>query len=178
MRPSHDVDEHFTRQRRRLAGLARCMAKNVAIGVCAGSAVLIAGCASPPKPTIVSATLQASVTVNPDVRKRASPLVIRVYELKSSAAFQAADFVSLYERDQATLAAEMGSREEFVMRPGETKPWEKTVAPDTKFIGVMAAFRDIEHARWKALVPVKASVKNVITISASDIAVSATAVAP
>jgi type VI secretion system protein VasD len=178
MRPSHDVDEHCTRQRRGLGALVMRVPTWASAGVGVVIGIVIAGCASAPKPTIVSVTLQASATVNPDVRKRASPLVIRVYELKSGAAFQAADFVSLYERDQATLAAEMGSREEFVLRPGETKPWEKTVAPDTKFIGVMAAFRDIEHARWKTLVPVKASVKNVITIQASDIAVSATAVAP
>ncbi len=178
MRPSHDVDEHFTRPRCGPCALVMRAPKSASIGACALVAVMIAGCASAPKPTIVSATLQASATVNPDVRKRASPLVIRVYELKSSAAFQAADFVSLYERDQATLAAEMGSREEFVLRPGETKRWEKTVAPDTKFIGVMAAFRDIERARWKTLVAVKANVKNVISIQASDIAVSATASAP
>ena len=178
MRQSHDVDEHLTRQRRRLRVRATHSPHRASIALAIVAALLIAGCASPPKPTIVSATLQASATVNPDVRKRASPLVIRVYELKSGAAFQAADFVSLYERDQATLAAEMGSREEFVLRPGETKPWEKTVAPDTKFIGVMAAFRDIERARWKTMVPVKAGVKNVVTIQASDIAVSATAVAP
>lgn len=178
MRSSHDVDEHFTRQRRALGAPAMRTSRRLVYGSAVLAAIALAGCASAPKPTLVSATLQASATVNPDVRKRASPIVIRVYELKSSAAFQAADFVSLYERDQATLAAEMGSREEFVLRPGETKPWEKTVAPDTKFIGVMAAFRDIERARWKTLVPVKASVKNVITIQANDIAVSATVVAP
>ena len=86
--------------------------------------------------------------------------------------------LTIYERDQATLAAEMGSREEFVLRPGETKPWEKTVAPDTKFIGVMAAFRDIERARWKSIVAIKPGVKNTVTIRADDVAIEAKAVAP
>ena len=177
MRSSPDVDQHFTRQPCRLVALGVRLPRRLACALAVAAGLALAGCASAPKPTVVTATLQAATNVNPDVRKRASPIVIRVYELKSSAAFQAADFVSLYERDQATLAAEMGSREEFVLRPGEMKPWEKTVAPDTKFIGVMAAFRDIEHARWKTLVPVKTSLKNVVTIQASDIAVSATVVA-
>ena len=137
---------------------------------------LFAGCASPPKPTGVSATLLATATVNPDAHKRPSPLVVRVYELKSAAAFDAADFISLFERDQATLAAEMASREEFVLQPGETRRWDKTVGPDSRFIGVMAAFRDIERARWKAIVEIKPNVKNVVTIQANEISVTANVV--
>lgn len=143
----------------------------------AGLVAMLAACASPPpppKPTVVAATLQATASANPDSRKRASPLVVRIYELKSSAAFDAADFLSLYERDQATLAAEMGAREEFTLRPGDSKPWEKTVGPDVRFIGVIGAFRDIERARWKAIVPVKANARNVVTIRADDITITGT----
>lgn len=135
------------------------------------AALLIAACSSPPKPTVVSATLQAGAAVNPDLRKRASPIVIRVYELKSAAAFEAADFVSLFDRDQATLAAEMAGREEFILRPGESKPWQKTLGAETKFIGVLAAFRDIERARWKSIVAVKPNATNQLSIRADDVAV-------
>jgi type VI secretion system protein VasD len=146
-------------------------------GLAVAALLALAGCAAgPPKPTPVKATLQASATMNPDARKRASPLVVRVYELKSSAAFDAADFLSLYERDQATLAAEMVGREEFTLRPGESRPWEKTVGPEVRFIGVMAAYRDIERARWKALIPLKASTKNVIVIKADEITITGTVV--
>lgn len=141
----------------------------------------LAACASPPppppKPTVVAATLQASATVNPDLRKRPSPIVVRIYELKSSSAFGEADFLSLFERDQATLGAEMGSREEFSLHPGETKPWEKTVGADVRFIGVIAAFRDIERARWKTLIPVTPNARNVIKIVADGIMVSGTVAA-
>lgn len=139
------------------------------------AALLVAACSSPPKPTTVSASLQAGAAVNPDLRQRASPIVIRVYELKSAAAFEAADFVSLFDRDQATLAAEMAGREEFILRPGESRPWEKTLAGDTKFIGVLAAFRDIERARWKSIVAVKPNVKNRIAIHADGVAVDSKA---
>ena len=142
-------------------------------------AVAIAGCASPPpppKPTAVKASLQASATVNPDIHKRPSPVVVRVYELKSSAAFDAADFLSLYERDQATLGAEMAGREEFTLRPGETRPWEKVAGPETRFIGVIAGYRNIERARWKTLIPIKANALNTVAIKIDEIAVSGTVV--
>jgi len=37
---------------------------------------------------------------------------------------------------------------------------------------VLAAYRDIEHARWKALIPLKANVRNVISIKVDEIAVT------
>ena len=154
------------------------VARRNLLGVVSVGLAMLTACASAPKPTLVAATLQAGSAVNPDLHKRASPIVIRVYELKSTAAFDGADFVSLYERDQATLAAEMGTREEFILRPGETRTWEKTAAADTKFIGVMAAFRDIDRARWKSLVAIKPNVKNVIAIRADGINVDAKLVSP
>jgi type VI secretion system protein VasD len=141
--------------------------------------LILSGCGAtpapkPPKPSMVQANLQATASANPDLKKRASPLVVRVFELKSAAAFEAADFLSLYERDQATLTSEMVSREEFVLRPGETRPWSKTVAGEVRYIGVIGAFRDIEHARWKAIVPVQANTTNRILIKADNIVLTAT----
>lgn len=151
---------------RRLAMAAACLASVAWLAGCAGAP-------KPPPPTLVLASLQASASVNPDIHKRPSPVVVRVYELKSAAAFEAADFVSLFEKDQATLAAELVGREEFVLRPGETRPWDKTVDAQTQFIGIMAAFRDLERARWKTVVPVTPNVRNVITVRADAITVSA-----
>ena len=140
----------------------------------------LSGCASPPpppKPTTLKATLQVAANSNPDASRRASPLVLRVYELKSSAAFDSADFLSIYDRDQATLGAEVAGREEFVLRPGDNRLWEKPTGNDVRFVGVLAAFRDIERARWKALVPVKPNATNVITIKVDGISLSAVATA-
>lgn len=159
---------------------ARRVSVRVLQGLTFALFAVLAGCSSPPpapKPTVVKATVQAAADVNPDARKRASPLVVRIYELKSAAAFDAADFLSLYDRDQATLAADLVGREEFTMRPGESRPWEKILGPEVRFIGVMAAYRDIEHARWKTLVAVKPGLKNTITIKADAITLTGSVVA-
>lgn len=152
--------------------------KRTIAGPLAALVLALAACSGVPKPTQVTATLQAGAGVNPDLRKRASPLVVRLYELKSTAAFDSADFVSLYERDQATLSAEMGAREEFVLRPGESRNWDKMTAPDTKYIGVIAAFRDIERARWKTIVELKPGTRNTLAIRVDSIAVEAKRTAP
>ncbi len=138
------------------------------------AAVAVLGCASAPKPTQVSGSIEASAQINPSVSKRPSPLLLRVYELKSATAFNAADFMSLYQRDQAELAAELVSKEEFTLAPGETRPWAKTLSPDTRFIGVMAAFRDLERSRWRSIVPVTPGKKQQIVIRADALSVTAT----
>jgi type VI secretion system protein VasD len=119
------------------------------IGLLGLAVALLLACANKPVVTPVSLTLAAGADVNPDARGRASPLTVRVYALKSPAAFEAADFFSLYEKDAATLGAEMALREEALLRPGETKKLELTLPADAKALGVIAAYRDLERARWR-----------------------------
>ena len=122
-----------------------------AFGVVLASLVLAACSTPPPKPVVtqISMTLTAGSDANPDARLRPSPLTVRVYALKSPGPFESADFFSLFEKDQATLGAEMAQREEVLLRPGESKKLEMTLAADVKVIGVMAAYRDLERARWR-----------------------------
>ncbi|WP_377155191.1 type VI secretion system lipoprotein TssJ [Roseateles sp. UC29_93] len=128
------------------------------------------------KPTeVTKGSIQASAQVNPSVTKRPSPLLVRVYELKSDVGFNAADFVSLYQKDQAELGAEIVSREEMTLQPGEARPWTKKIlSPETRFVAVFAAYRDLERARWRAVVPVVVGRKQEILIQAEELSVSAT----
>ena len=135
----------------------------------------LAGCSSAPKPTQVVGTLQASPAINPSVSKRPSPLLVRVYELKSATVFSSIDFVSLYQRDQAELGADLLGRDEFMLAPGETRAFTKTLAPETRFLGVLAAYRDLERARWRSVVPVQPGRKQEIVIHADELSVAATA---
>ncbi|SAL79202.1 putative lipoprotein [Caballeronia terrestris] len=120
--------------------------------------VIVAGCKSPPPPpppTVVKLTVSVLATANPDRSGRPSPIVVRVYELKSTAAFDSADFFTLYAKDQAALGADLNAKNEFLLRPGESKTLDPApVQPGTKFIAVVAAFRDIERSRWRATFPV------------------------
>ena len=49
--------------------------------------------------------------------------------------------------------------------PGQSSPLEKTLADDVRFIGVVAAFRDIERASWRASIPVPAAQTTPVTVS-------------
>jgi type VI secretion system protein VasD len=114
----------------------------------------VAGCASgPKKPAEVRLALQASADTNPDAAGRPSPVVVRLYQLKNDAAFIAADFFAIYDNEQPTLAADLIGREEFTLAPGERRSVPLAVSPDAKFVGVIAAYRDVRGAEWRAVVP-------------------------
>ncbi len=124
------------------------------LGLAAVSLALsLAGCASTPKPVVstVNVSLQASADVNPDARRRASPVTVRVYAMKSAAPFESADFFSLFEKDTATLGAELVQREEMLLKPGDQRPLAFKFGPEVKAIAVMAAFRDLERSRWRTV---------------------------
>jgi type VI secretion system protein VasD len=141
-----------------------------------GLAVALLGCAGgPPKPAQVTGTIQASAAINPSASKRPSPLLLRVYELKSAAAFNAADFMSLYQRDQTELGGDLLGKEEFVLVPGESKAFAKTLQPDTRFLGVLAAFRDLEHSRWRGIVAIQPGQKQQVQIRAEELSVDVAA---
>jgi len=142
------------------------------------AAALIAGCASPPKPpppTVIKVNVEVVPGVNPDSRGRASPVVVKFFELKSLAAFESADFFSLFEKDKETLGAESVAREEMQLQPQENRKFERELQPETRFVGAVAAFRDLERATWRAAVAVPAHKTTPVTIRLDARSVALTA---
>jgi len=125
-----------------------------------GPAILLAwlglvgvGCGGAPKPTVTKATLVVASDANPDSKGRASPIVVRVYQLKEEGAFTSADFFALFDKEKETLGASIVAREEYNLRPGETRQLEMKIAPEARFVGAVAAFRDIRNAKWRVVSP-------------------------
>lgn len=114
-------------------------------------ALSLTACASKPVVSQVKLNLAAGADVNPDARNRPSPITVRVYALKSAASFEAADFFSLFEKDATVLGADVVSREELLMRPGDSKPLDMKLPPEAKVLAVFAAYRDLDRARWRAV---------------------------
>ena len=142
------------------------------------AALALAACKSappPPAPTIVRISVNALDGANPDHAGRPSPVVVRVYELKTTAAFDSADFFTLYGKEQATLGGDLNAKNEFMLKPGDSRSVEQTVQPGTKFVAVVAAYRDIERSRWRASAPVPPNQTTLMTvrIDAADVSIAA-----
>ncbi len=127
---------------------------------------LLSGCSSV---STIEATMQADMRLNPDLNGRPSPLVVRLYELKSLSVFNNADFFNLFEQDVALLGDELQMRDEFAFQPGETKTLQRDLRPDTRFLAIIGAYRDIENARWRNSIEVDRDLELTIKFGAKGI---------
>ncbi|MBV4482396.1 type VI secretion system lipoprotein TssJ [Pseudomonas khavaziana] len=120
---------------------------------------LLAGCSAiSPFSTLtkLDLVLTASEQVNLDLHGRPSPVVVHLIELRHGVAFENADFFSLYDHADQVLAKDWVSSEEVELRPGDRLTLKLRVGPDSRFVGMLAAYRDLPHVRWRMLVPVTA----------------------
>jgi type VI secretion system protein VasD len=101
------------------------------------------------KPPKIVMRIKAAPDLNPDINGRPSPIVVRYYELKSASVFDNADFFALYEQDAEILGEEMKAREELDISPGEKVEVEKELDMESRFIGIIAAYRDLDNAVWR-----------------------------
>jgi len=107
-----------------------------------------------PDPVTMELTITASEKLNPDIENRASPIVIRIYQLTHIDSFNNSDFFALYENDQSILAKDLKYREEMEIKPSLTIITPLEINPDSKYIAVLAAFRDLDKAQWKSILEI------------------------
>jgi type VI secretion system protein VasD len=119
--------------------------------------LVLAGCQAvyatfPPSTTL---HFRVAADVNPDFDGRPSPVIIKVYELASKTVFENQDFFALYDSPEAILRTDLLKKDELVFEPGQRIEYQMTLQPATKAVAVVAAYRDIEGARWRAVTDVR-----------------------
>ena len=111
-------------------------------------------------PTKIDTQVLVSFDTNPDANGRPSPLVIRIYELKSINIFNNSDFYNLYYDKEDTLGGDLLSRKEFELSPGGGREIFHKASDQTRYLGVIAAYRNIDQARWRASTALELNKKN------------------
>lgn len=96
-------------------------------------------------------SIRAGDTVNPDDKGRASPVLIRLYELKTPTTFEQADYYSLESSDRTLLTQDLLARDEFILRPGEFQNVERKLNPDTQALGFLVGYRELGKATWRSV---------------------------
>lgn len=110
--------------------------------------------------TKVDLRLIAKGDLNLDDNGRPSPLVVRVVELRSAQSFEAAEFFSLFESEQETLGADWVASEEIELKPGDIKDLKIALQPDSQLLGIIGAYRQLEDANWRLVMPFNLHEKN------------------
>ncbi len=132
-------------------------------------AAWVSGCSSPPPPpppTVVNLTLITTADANPTTANQGAPLSLRVYQLAASANFNAAEFFPLYNADAATLKSDLLHRDDFLLAPGQTKELKLEPTDPAKSIAIFGAYRDFQHAMWRAATDIPAHKTTNVTVTA------------
>lgn len=132
---------------------------------------LATGCATTTK---MDLSLEAAADLNPSPEGRASPLVVRVYELRSPDPFGSADFFALYDDGTQVLGPSMLAHQELEVQPGAKLRIKRKLHPDTRVLGVMAAYRDLDHAHWRELHALKVGKNNKLRVDLGSLSVTIT----
>lgn len=101
---------------------------------------------------VLTARISASNNINPNLDGTPSPVVVQIYQLKESEAFEQASFLQIYSDEQSALKSGLISSKHLPSIFPATKINESfELSPDAKFIGVIAGFADYREANNKAL---------------------------
>ena len=117
-----------------------------------------------PEPTRVVLEFEAAGDINPNIARRASPLVVRIYHLTSYSVFRDADFNSLFEKDSEVLGRDLVDKKEIYLKPNEKRTIYFEASDAVRTVGVMAAFRYYHQGQWKAAATVQKNKTNVIYV--------------
>ena len=101
-----------------------------------------------PEPRSVTVALAASPDVNPGPTGNAAPITLRLYTLRSVGRFGTLDFFEIAGGASALQGAIVDSRT-ISLRPGENRSVTLNAGTDGAYLGVAAAYRDIDGARWR-----------------------------
>lgn len=149
------------------------MATMLSLGGCAKPPVI----EPPPPPAMIDISVRALATVNPDAEGRASPVMLRVYQLEEVAAFRKATLNELWGSEPALLGAALVAQREFALRPGESARASMELPVSVQQLGVAAAFRDFRGGTWRAVVdvpqPTEPGSRQVLTVALDASSVSA-----
>lgn len=138
--------------------------------------VFLSGCAGKlleDSPGTLVVNITTSPDMNPDHNGRPSPIVLYFYNLKSANAFNNAQFFDLYEDSQKTLGADFISQQEVEIAPGKNIQYDANILSlETNFVGVLAAYRDLDNAVWQGIVETPINTKTVINVQLNKLKLS------
>ena len=87
-----------------------------------------------------------------------------MFELKRAAAFEAANFTALFEQSREALGGDLVAQQEFILRPGEIRHYDRSGGPKVATLGLAAAFRTPEKNSWRLVLPLAPGVHNLLLI--------------
>lgn len=128
--------------------------------VLCSAALFLNGCSLMPESALpahmITLNLKAAEDINPDTQGQPEPLTLMVFELKNDHTFKTATFFALYKNASQVLANDLVEQQTIYLKPGDRLGVRFTTKREVKFLGILAAYRNIDNARWRLVIPLNA----------------------
>ena len=133
---------------------------------------LVLGCTTMNKivPPSTDLIINVSKNVNPDTSERPSPVVMKIFELSSRTIFDTQDFFSLYDTPEKILGPDLLKKDELELQPDSVQQYKMSLNRNTRYVGVVVAYRNIDQARWRAVIEVDPTGYDDINVNVEAIA--------
>jgi type VI secretion system protein VasD len=109
--------------------------------------------------------MQAAQYLNPDVTGNPSPLVVTIYQLKKPFSFQQASYSALAQNSASVLGNDLVDKKVVEIRPGDHENVNQVLAQNTKYLGIVAAYRNIDQAMWRKVIKVPTTKNSVVNLN-------------
>jgi type VI secretion system protein VasD len=118
----------------------------------------------------------ASENLNAGAGKQPIALVVKIYQLRDSTAFEQTAYNQFLDpaKEKAALGDDLISSREVLVLPGQNYDLMETVQQPAGFIGVVALFHSPNTSRWRVSFEAKGSEKKGISIGAHACAMTVT----
>lgn len=126
-------------------------------------------------PRPVTVAIGASSDINPGPSANAAPVSVQVFMLRSPGRFQSLDYFQLRDGAANALGSDLVDRQSISVTPGGSASVSLNTAAvvgQAGYVGVIAGFRQIDNAQWRAVTT--ASPGSSVQVSLSRLSVSAT----
>ncbi|MFT3849467.1 MAG: type VI secretion system lipoprotein TssJ [Propionivibrio sp.] len=116
-----------------------------------------AACASPPKPTQFTLNGEGAPTLNRDITGKSLSVVVHVYQLKDAREFSKLtfDMLTSSRSDTDLLGPSLLEKDDAVAIPGGNFTSRGKLRDETRFLGVVAFFRNPDPHHWRQLLDVE-----------------------
>ena len=113
----------------------------------------LGGCASTAKslPTSYAVSVRVDEGVNPDGRGMAAPILVKMFELRTAAGFETADYFALQDRSRETLGSDFVNVDQAMIPSGEERTFRREAGLESRAIGIIAGYRRLEGVRWRVV---------------------------
>jgi len=101
--------------------------------------------------TSLKFSVVANKNINPGVDGQPYAVLVRFYQLNDPAIFEKASYANLWKNDVDVLGVTLLNKKELVMEPGVSMNVTLAKADQTKYIGLVAFYRDFKKQQWKAV---------------------------